>query len=68
MPPGAPGNNVQAIGINDLGEVVGSISSTTTGAEVAFTYKNSTYREFSFPAAIATAANGVNNFGEIVGD
>ena len=68
VPPGAAGNGVAVTGINDRNEVVGFIYSSSYNVEAAFSYKDGRYHQYTFPNAVATEAEGINNYGEIVGD
>ena len=58
-----PGTDVFAQGINDSGEVVGTI-----GQSVGFLLIGSAYTYFSPPNAATSAALGINHQGEIVGE
>ena len=50
-------------GINDFGELVGSIGGPSQGAIVT----NGTVEMFTYPGSVETTATGINNRGKIVG-
>ena len=52
------------MGINDSGELVGTGPSDSGG----FSYNNGIYTPIIVPGSSYTAAIGINNFGQIVGD
>ncbi|HKS72213.1 MAG TPA: hypothetical protein VJQ82_03390 [Terriglobales bacterium] len=54
-------------GINDSGEVVGSVTSPKGQRFRAFVYLNGQFGRLNFPGATFTAAYGINNAGVIVG-
>ncbi len=54
--------------INDHGTVVGGISNDSFATGSAFTYENGTFATFSVPGAADTFANGIDDYGRIVGE
>jgi hypothetical protein len=65
--PGA--STTMALGLNDLGEVVGSYDIGTGNNAVThgFTWMNGKFTTVNFPMASSTTINGVNDEGDIVG-
>ncbi len=66
----APGPNVSATnlnGLNNLGEVVGTVQSNDCGQGCGFLLNNGVFTAINYPGAIGTKATGINDSGEIVG-
>jgi probable HAF family extracellular repeat protein len=64
--PGA-GNLTVPNGINDRGEIVGVFQYAVAG-EHSFHYKAGTWEVLTYPSAAETAAQDINNSGQVVGD
>jgi probable HAF family extracellular repeat protein len=63
----APGAaRTQGFGINDLGQVVGTVG-TVNGSD-GFLLSGGNYTPIKAPGAALTDANGINLFGQVVGD
>jgi uncharacterized membrane protein len=63
--PGASGTT--ANGINNAGEIVGYIGTSSTYQETGYVYEDGIYTAFNVPGASATIPEGINNLGQIVG-
>jgi pimeloyl-ACP methyl ester carboxylesterase len=69
--PGSVPGTTEALGINNLGTVVGTYATPDPISELrfhAFTLINGQYTSFDFQGAYYTTANGINDAGQIVGD
>jgi probable HAF family extracellular repeat protein len=62
--PGA--TETMALGLNDLGQVVGSYTDAMNNVH-GFIYANGVFTALNVPGAPDTVVNGINNFGQIVG-
>lgn len=64
-PPGAI--DTQALGVNDLGEVVGEFSNSNPGAQ-GFLYDDGTYATVAYPGATSTVPFWIDDTGQITGE
>lgn len=63
----APGNFTVPNAINDRGEIVGVYQDVVPGGH-SFLLKSGRYQTLTYPGITGTAAQGINNGGEVVGD
>jgi probable HAF family extracellular repeat protein len=59
--------STNALGINNLGQVVGSYTDQDSGPRHGFVYRDGMYTTFDVPGSTFTGADGINDFGQIVG-
>ncbi|MBV8279249.1 MAG: hypothetical protein JO170_28850, partial [Verrucomicrobia bacterium] len=57
----------EALGLNNLGQVVGFYQDASSSNPQGFIYSGGVFRTVNDPGAIQTTINGINNFGQIVG-
>ncbi len=57
----------QALGVNNLGEIVGFYVDAITGVQHGYIDNNGVFTSFDPPGSTSTTINGLNNRGDIVG-
>jgi uncharacterized membrane protein len=63
-----PGSSrTAAYGINNIGQIVGSYTSSPTSFNQGFIYQDGYYTTVNFPGALSTEILGINDYREVVG-
>jgi hypothetical protein len=63
-----PTNGTSAVGVNDLGQVVGAFTPSSSFNLSAYVYQSGSFTTLNVPGAVSSEAVGINNAGDIVGD